>query len=337
MIDNRAYSGRPGETSETGAIDGTLATTGPGDETSYVKQKRDMTGILPTAATVFEKLPRFLRRHALMKAWMRLTGEPSLQLVRIRDNHFGYADMSDGFLRLIVIDQGFEEDFFGFADRIFAKGGTFLDGGANHGLLSFGLAGRHGGSIEFHLFEPNEKLIDSIEKTRKLYPGMRMTLNQAAISDREGTVRFEIVEHQTGASHISDSGVGTEVPCLTLDGYIARAGITRVDLLKLDVEGYELPALRGAQRALAERTIQAVYFEYFEKWLIRVGPPSELIDFLTSVGFETCFCRSYDFETEGAPTHVVVETGVPLLPVTGHAMPPMTDLMAVPRERLVAL
>jgi hypothetical protein len=44
-------------------------------------------------------------------------------LARIRDESFGCADMSDGFLRLIVIDQGFEKDFFRIADSILANGG----------------------------------------------------------------------------------------------------------------------------------------------------------------------------------------------------------------------
>jgi hypothetical protein len=100
--------------------------------------------MFPTAASITEKLPRALRRHRLMMAWMGLTGEPKLQLVRIRDESFGYADMSDGFLRLIVIDKGFEKGFFAIADPILTNGGTFFDVGANHGLLSFGLAGRHG-------------------------------------------------------------------------------------------------------------------------------------------------------------------------------------------------
>ena len=59
-----------------------------------------------------------LRRHRLMKAWMRLTREDPLQLVRIRDDAFGYADLSDGFLRLIVIDGAFDEDFFRIADAL---------------------------------------------------------------------------------------------------------------------------------------------------------------------------------------------------------------------------
>src|SRR6266478_8177465 len=108
--------------------------------------------MLPQAATIFEKLPRVLRRHRLMKAWMRLTGEDPVQLVRIRDDARGYADLSDGFLRLIVIDSDYEKDFFRVADALLQEGGEFLDVGANHGLLSFGLARKHADRVRFHLF-----------------------------------------------------------------------------------------------------------------------------------------------------------------------------------------
>src|SRR5829696_7434335 len=132
-----------------------------------------MRRAIPTAASLFEKVPPRLRRHKLMTAWMRMTSEDPLQLVRIRDDSFGYADMRDGFLRLIVIEGNFERDFFAVADAILGQGGTFFDVGANHGLLSFGLAGRHRDRIEFHLFEPNPRLVDSIERTRGRYPYMR--------------------------------------------------------------------------------------------------------------------------------------------------------------------
>jgi FkbM family methyltransferase len=290
--------------------------------------------MLPTAAAIVEKLPRFLRRHRLMTTWMKLTGEPTLQLVRIRGNAFGYAEMGDAFLRLIVIDQGFEEDFFSIADKLFANGGTFFDVGANHGLLSFGLAGRHGNAIDFHLFEPNASLVHSIEKTKALYPAMRLTLNEAAVSDTPGVVSFEIDFSQSGASHISSDGKGVQVPCIRVDDYIEKAGIACVELLKLDVEGYELPALRGATRSLQARVVQAVYFEYFEKWLQRVAPPSELLSFLDASGFEVCFCRRGDLEARGGATHVFAGRGIPLLPVVGQALPAMTDLIAIPKEAL---
>jgi hypothetical protein len=37
--------------------------------------------MLPTAAQMIEKLPRFFRRHKIMTGWMELTGESPVQLV----------------------------------------------------------------------------------------------------------------------------------------------------------------------------------------------------------------------------------------------------------------
>lgn len=295
---------------------------------------------LPTAARLTEKLPRPLRRHRLMTGWMRLTGEDPLQLVRIRDDAFGYADMSDGFLRLIVIDGGFEKDFFRIADSLLAGGGVIFDVGANHGLLSFGMAGKHAGRIDFHLFEPIPRLVASIEKTKALYPAMRLTLNHAAVADQDGEVAFDVAEEETGRSHIDAAGA-LRVRCLTIDTYLKTQGIANVDLMKLDVEGYELSVLRGAAGALDRRAIGAIYFEYFEKFLIRVAPPQELIDYLDSHGYEVCFCRRHDLDREGGGAQTIAAGlaghGLPLTPVRGRARPPMTDLLAIPKERLVAL
>ncbi len=297
--------------------------------------------VLPRAAALTERLPRFLRRHRLMTSWMRLTGESPIQLVRVRDDSLAYADMSDGFLRLIPIDGGYDEDFFIVADALLSEGGTFLDVGANYGLLSFGLAGRHGDRIDFHLFEPNTALTRTIGRSRARYPAMRCTVNAVAVSDRPGTVRFSLDEAQTGASHIStaDEAGTVEVPAIALDGYIAANGITRVDLLKLDIEGFEASACRGAEKSLRSRLIRAVYYEYFEKCLIRAGEPGKLIEYLDGLGFVTCFCRRYDLECFGGPTHTVADGlpghGLKLLPVEGLERPAMTDLLAIPRENLV--
>jgi FkbM family methyltransferase len=294
--------------------------------------------MIPTAAAVFEKLPRTLRRHRLMIAWMRLTGEDPLQLVRIRDDARGYADMSDGFLRLIVIEGDYEKDFFRIADALLQDGGEFLDVGANHGLLSFGLA-RKFQRVRFHCFEPNPKLLESIEKSRKLYPSMRAEVNPVAVCDEEGTISFEVLSEQTGASHITKSG-GVPIRSLRLDTYLKDKSVDRVDLLKIDIEGYELTALRGAELALKSRRIKAIYFEYFEKFLVRVAAPSKLIEFLDSLSYEVCFCREADLAEQGTAPRVTVREGLPghglpLIPIAGRPVPAMTDLLAIPRENLV--
>jgi FkbM family methyltransferase len=295
-------------------------------------------GLLPTAAQLFERLPRPLRRHRLMTAWMALTGESPLQLVRIRDRHFGYADMSDGFLRLIVIDGDFEREFFALADALLERGGVVLDAGANFGLLSCGLAGRHGGKLDFHLFEPNPALVQWIERSAARYPAMRCKINCAAVSDRDGAVSFHVNSGQSGASHITAEGGGDPVRSVTVDDYLDRQNIAAVALLKMDIEGYELAAVRGAEKSLRGRRIQAVYFEYFEKYLIRVAPPHELLQAFDVLGYEVCFCRAADLAAHGGGTHTIRDDlpghGIALRPVAGLPMPPMTDLLAVPKHNL---
>ena len=44
----------------------------------------------------------------------------------------------------------------------------------------------------------------------------------------------------------------------TIDSYIQKNKITRIDLLKIDVEGYELEVLDGAKDALASGSIKAI-------------------------------------------------------------------------------
>ena len=270
---------------------------------------------------------------------MRLTGEDPLQLVRIRNDARGYADMRDGFLRLIVIEGDYEKDFFRIADALLKDGGEFLDVGANHGLLSFGLARKLDQRVRFHLFEPNPKLVESIEKSLKLYPSMRAEINAVAVCDEDGTILFEVQKEQTGASHITKSG-GIPIRAIRLDTYLTDNTLDRVDLLKLDIEGYELTALRGAELALKKRRIKAIYFEYFEKLLVRVSPPSRLLEFLDSLSYEVCFCRESDLIGQG-PTLTVREGfpghGLSLLPIAGRQVPAMTDLLAMPRENLVRI
>ncbi len=296
---------------------------------------------LPTAASLFERLPRFFRRHKLMLGWMKLTGESALQLVRIRDESFGFADMSDGFLRLIVIDGDFEADFFRIADALLARGGVFIDAGANYGLLSFGMAGQFSDRVNFHLFEPNPKLVPSIHKSLALYPQMRCKIHQTALSDHEGSVTLLFNPTQSGASHIASDGSGEEAASTTLDHYFEREHLKRIELLKMDVEGFEMAVLRGARRSLQTQSIRAVYFEYFQKFLGRVEPPGDVLEFLESFEYEVCFCRSFDLKTYGAATHTLRKGlpghGLQLLPIRGHVRPKGTDLLAVPKGSLVPL
>jgi len=292
---------------------------------------------LPSAGRLFEKLPRSLRRHKLITGWMQFTGEDPLQLVRIRGNAFGFADLRDGFLRLIVIEGDFEADFFRIADALLAGGGTVLDVGANHGLLSLGLAERWGDRVSFHLFEPNAELRDSIARSLVLYTGTRAVVNPYAVSDRPGTLQIHFQPEHLGMSHVVQEG-GTSIAAIRLDDYLEEKSIASVDLMKIDIEGFELVGLKGAARALGRQAFKAIYFEYCEKWLRRHHEPVELLEFLKSHGYEPCLCREWDLSRH-KPTHRlrdgIAGAGLLLRPLGDDAPPETTDMLAVPRDHLV--
>jgi FkbM family methyltransferase len=270
---------------------------------------------------------------------MRYTGENSVQLISIRGDSKAYADLGEGVIRLIVISGGFEEHLLSLGDAFLADGGVCLDVGANHGLFSFGLAGRHGAAVEFRLFEPNPKMLKVIELSRQLYPNMKAKINATAVSDYDGYVCFMVIPDHTGMSHVV-TGEGMQVEALTLDTYLATTGIDHVEFMKIDVEGHELSVLRGASAGLRKRCFAAIYFEYCEKWLSRSHVPEDLITHLGSFDYEVCFCRAWDVQ-DGQPPQTVRAGGpghgVPLWPIANRPLPSTTDLLAVPRENLVPL
>jgi hypothetical protein len=57
--------------------------------------------------------------------------------------------------------------------------------------------------------------------------------------------------------------------------------------------------IRGAEKSPQKRRIQPIYFEYFEKYLMRVGPPRRLLAF-DALDYEVCFCRAADLASHGA-------------------------------------
>ena len=72
---------------------------------------------------------------------------------------------------------------------------------------------------------------------------------------------------------------------VTLDEYCADQGIERVDLLKLDVEGAELEALRGAGRLLRERRVGCLLFEISQSMVEGMHhDPGEIFELVRTAG-----------------------------------------------------
>lgn len=128
-------------------------------------------------------------------------------------------------------------------------GMVVFDVGANLGIYTLLAAMRVGPEGAVHAFEPapglHALLAESVRRSRL----HNVRLNQAAVSDTAGELPLYLGEGSYTDIHSlapSEQRTGEiRVPVMTLAEY-AAAHAPRVDLLKIDVEGAELPAFRGA-------------------------------------------------------------------------------------------
>ena len=147
-----------------------------------------------------------------------------------------------------------------------------FDVGANNGAWSSGLArALKRTSADFHLFEAAPTGLPYLRGRLGEIPNP--TLVEKAVSEEIGTITFHAPHAGVGAGLGSvharrDVGVpGThyqviEVPTITLDAYAEEAGLSRIDLLKMDIEGHELHALKGAAGLLQSRAVEVLMFEF---------------------------------------------------------------------------
>lgn len=136
--------------------------------------------------------------------------------------------------------------------RRLRPGMTFIDVGANKGdftLLAARLAGNSGTVISIEP-EPENQLI--LQRSIELNAYSNIRVLHIALSDRDGIANLQI--GSTSGSHTlcpEFNGLRTvAVPIRTLDGVVAEQQLGLVDMIKVDVEGWELPVLRGAAQTL---------------------------------------------------------------------------------------
>lgn len=150
-----------------------------------------------------------------------------------------------------------------FLERSLAVGGTFIDVGAHHGILTVAGALRVGPGGSVHAFEANaaNALVLQANVTLNGCPWAR-THHKAVAAEATTLLLGGEVVGRAGADAI-------RVDAVDLDSYAAAEGIDAVDLLKIDVEGFETDVLEGAQETL--RRTRSINLELHVDHLPRYG------------------------------------------------------------------
>jgi len=144
--------------------------------------------------------------------------------------------------------------------RLVAPGDKVMDAGANVGYFATLLAMLVGDNGSVAAVEAHPSVAAALKANVERNMATTVEVIPAALSDHAGTVCLSEpadFESNTTGSEVVVSG-GMEVASVTIDGIVGNATLK---LIKLDVEGHELFALRGAARLLDEQRAHHIVFE----------------------------------------------------------------------------
>ncbi|MDO8400085.1 MAG: FkbM family methyltransferase [Bradyrhizobium sp.] len=128
------------------------------------------------------------------------------------------------------------------------KGGVFVDVGANVGTYALALARHVGANGKVIAIEPHPVTHARLKFNCEASGAAEVKLVAAAAGPADGELLIETDGDNLGASHIvtgQPAGNAFKVPALRLQRILDEAGVSQVDALKIDVEGFEDRVLTG--------------------------------------------------------------------------------------------
>ncbi|MBL4769992.1 MAG: FkbM family methyltransferase [Planctomycetes bacterium] len=146
--------------------------------------------------------------------------------------------------------------------KMLRKGDVALDVGCHKGGWLYWMRRAVGPSGQVHAFEPQPELAQYLKDVVQAFRWKNVFIHTCALGSESGHQNLHVPD-STGSTSASASlvaGVASSesnqaptvhhVELQTLDSFVQTQGLRRVDFIKVDVEGFELEALKGAQKTL---------------------------------------------------------------------------------------
>ncbi|MBD0285158.1 MAG: FkbM family methyltransferase [Bacteroidota bacterium] len=190
-------------------------------------------------------------------------------LCRILTRYKIYLDVRDlGITPHLIMDGFWESWITQRLARIVKPGYVCFDIGANFGYFSIlmsELAGRQGRTIAV---EPNANICKLLHSTAAIH-SQPFEVAEVALSNTSGKAVLIIPEEHYGDASIIqrrdrlfDRKKKMKVKAMTLDELAKQLNLTRIDVIKMDVEGVEPLVFEGMQKTIAANPDLRIIFEY---------------------------------------------------------------------------
>lgn len=139
--------------------------------------------------------------------------------------------------------------------RYLTKGGVFVDIGANIGYISAIAAGIVGSKGQIHAFEPIPYYFKRLKHFKLLNPNLDIHAINMALGEKEASATMKLPTYSNIGCNViipemlrdSKTKETVDVQVIRADDYLAKHSVKNISLIKIDVEGYEFPVLKGLE------------------------------------------------------------------------------------------
>lgn len=169
------------------------------------------------------------------------------------------------------------------------KGDTILDVGANIGFHSLYFAELTGQMGKVLAFEPISVNYQAFKNNLLLNDFPQVIPINKALGNVNEFVNIHIKEEATnpGSFNLFEKGIlNTTIECIKGDDYLDEKDITKVDFMKIDVEGFELEVIKGLVKTI-KRDLPILIFEYDQNYQLKTQiDPKEIFYFLAQFSYD---------------------------------------------------
>ena len=251
----------------------------------------------------WEYIDEMYREHAVLFSYSEFLKDTNISAIEISDDKviMTFRDSGVKFLcvkndkRLAPFDTlnfgTYENEELGMQMELIENGQTIFDIGGNFGWYAIHIAKKFPRSDIFS-FEPITSTFKSLNYNVLLNQLTNVKTFNYGLSDEEGIFDFYFdpeLSVNASLANVSNKKNIQSVEC-TVKKLDAIPGFKdlKIDFIKCDVEGAELPAFKGAEKSI-RKNLPVIFTEMLRKWTSKFNySPNDIIEFLGNFGYR-CF------------------------------------------------